>query len=327
MLHNMGAESTLCKICGNANNNQFYHVREMQLGLREIFTYMHCNNCGCMQLTDVPENMEKYYPSKEYYSFNTSLNINSKPDTLRHIKALYLIYGKNALIGKLLSIGYKAPEYYEWMKTSGVQWNDAILDVGTGNGSLLLNLYKIGFTNLTGVDPFISENRKYGAINIFKKNIFGLPGTFDFIMLHHSFEHMDEPLKVLLRLKELVNPGKFILIRIPMMGMYGWKNYGVNWVGLDAPRHLFLHTIESMQLLCEQAGLQIQKIVFDSDPSNIWASEQYKKDIPLTDARSYMINKNASIFTKEEIKKFKAITKNANEEKQGDHAAFYLYKA
>jgi len=144
-------------------------------------------------------------------------------------------------------------------------------------------------------------------------------------MLHHAFEHMDEPLKTLQQLKKLLNPGKFILIRIPLMGMYGWKNYGLNWVGLDAPRHIIIHTIKSMQVLAEQAGLKMHKIVFDSGPYHLWASEQYKNDVALMDPNSYMVNKQTPLFTAEQMKEFAAIAEQTNKDGQGDQAAFYLY--
>ena len=199
-----------CTVCGNTNNNTLYEVKEMQLGLREMFTYMECGHCGCMQLEDIPEDLGKYYPNDGYYSFNLGLAVSEKPDTLRKLKASYLIYGKNKLPGSLLSIGYTAPDYYSWIKQAGVQYNDAILDVGTGNGSLLVNLFKIGFSILTGIDPFINANRQYGSINIYKKTIFELTGQFDFIMLHHAFEHMDEPLKVLQQLYRLLKKEKYL---------------------------------------------------------------------------------------------------------------------
>ncbi len=315
-----------CKVCSNSTNNTLHTVKEMQLGLRELFTYMECGNCGCMQLMNIPADMGKYYPNEDYYSFNLGLDVRQKADTLRKLKASYLIYGKNKLAGGLLSIGYKMPAYYSWIKNAGVQYNDAILDVGTGNGSLLLDLFKIGFTNLTGIDPFIDKDQQYGAINIFKKGIFETSGQFDYIMLHHAFEHMDEPLKVLLKLKELLKPGKFILIRIPLMGMYGWKTYGLDWVGLDAPRHIFIHTIKSIQLLANQSGLQLNKIEFDSGPYHLWASEQYQKDVALMEPGSYMVNKSTSLFTKEKISGFAKIAAQTNKEGQGDQAAFYLFK-
>ena len=315
-----------CKICGNSTNNKLHKIKEMQLGFREMFEYKECTNCGCMQLQNIPEDLGKYYPNEGYYSFNLGLDVRKKPDVLRKIKASYLIYGKNKLPGSLLSVGYKTPDYYSWIKNANVHYDDAILDVGTGNGSLLLNLFKIGFTNLTGIDPFIDKDQQYGAISIYKRSIYEIEGQFDFIMLHHAFEHMDEPLKVLQQLYKILKPGKFLLIRTPVMGMYSWKKYGVNWMDLDAPRHIIIHSLKSMELLAQQAGFELRKTVFDGNYMSLIGSDQYAKDIALPDANSYMVNKAASGYSKEDIENFKAINLQNNAAQQADQAAFYLYK-
>jgi SAM-dependent methyltransferase len=315
-----------CKVCGNTNNNKPHQIKEMQLGLREMFTYIECGNCGLMQLQDIPDNLGKYYPNEGYYSFNIGLDIRLKADILSKLKASYLIYGKNKLAGSILSMGYKMPDYYSWIKNAGVQYNDAILDVGTGNGSLLLNLFKIGFENLTGIDPFIEKDQQYGAINIYKKSIFDIEGQFDYIMLHHAFEHMDEPLKVLLQLNKLIKRGKYVLIRTPVMSMYSWNKYGVNWMDLDAPRHIIIHSLKSMELLAKQAGFELRKIEFDGNYMSLIGSDQYAKGIALPDAGSYMVNKEASGYNKNDIDGFKAISKQNDKNKQADQAAFYLFK-
>jgi SAM-dependent methyltransferase len=315
-----------CKVCGNEDNNKLYLVKEMQLGLREMFTYMECGSCGLMQLQDIPDNLGKYYPNEGYYSFNSGLDIRPKPDKLRKLKASYLIYGKNKLAGSILSMGYKMPEYYNWIKNAGVQYNDAILDVGTGNGSLLLDLFKIGFTNLTGIDPFIDNDLQYGNTHVYKKSVFEITDQYDFIMLHHAFEHMDEPLKVLQQLFKLLKKGKCLLIRTPVMGGYSWKKYGVNWMDLDAPRHLIVHSIKSMQLLAVQAGFKLRTTIFDGNYMSLIGSDQYTKDIALNAENSYSVNKEAAGYTKEEIENFKKITQEANKKDQADQAAFYLFK-
>lgn len=315
-----------CKVCANTDSNTLHQVKEMQLGLREMFTYMQCGNCDCMQLMDIPGNMEKYYPNEGYYSFNLGLAQRQKPDKLRQLKASYLIYGKNKLPGSLLSIGYRVPAYYSWIKNAGVQYRDAILDVGTGNGSLLLDLFKIGFTDLTGIDPFIDNNLQYDAVNIYKKSIFEMTGQFDYIMLHHAFEHMDEPLKVLQQLYSLLKKEKYLLIRTPVMGMYSWKKFGTNWTDLDAPRHIIIHSLKSMALLAEAAGFEIRQTIFDGNYMSLIGSEQYAKDIALCDANSYMENKPASGYSKKDIDNFKKINAQNDANQQSDQAAFYLYK-
>lgn len=315
-----------CKVCNNVTGNRLYDIKEMQLGLREHFTYMECNDCGCMQILEIPADLGKYYPNEGYYSFNMELKVRKKPDLLRRIKSSYLLYGKNPLLGKLLSIGYKEPDYFSWVKTPRLQYNDAILDVGTGNGSLLLNLYKIGFTNLTGIDPFIEKEHHYGAVNILRKDIYEMEGQYDYIMLHHAFEHMDEPLEVLLQLNKLLKKDKYLLIRTPVMNMYSWKKYGVNWMDLDAPRHIIIHSLKSMEILAAKAGFEIRKTVFDGNYMSLIGSDQYANDIALPDANSYMKDKTASAYTEKDIENFKAINQTNNEQQQADQAAFYLYK-
>jgi len=39
-----------------------------------------------------------------------------------------------------------------WITRKGLAKNTAIVDIGCGNGSMLLNLHKLGFTNLFGID-------------------------------------------------------------------------------------------------------------------------------------------------------------------------------
>lgn len=298
----------------------------MYLGLREEFLYNHCAHCGAMQLLNIPHNLAAYYPPDRYYSFNSHVKSKVKTDLLRKWKAEYLLFGKNKVAGRLLSVGYKVPEHFDWFRNAHVSFDDAILDVGCGNGGLLHTMARMGFTNLKGIDPFNEKDYDYGKFKIEKKDIYQIEGSFDFIMLNHVFEHLDEPHKVLSRLYQLLKPGSYLLIRTPVMGNYAWHTYKEDWMALDAPRHLIVHTEKSMKILADQAGFQLKKIVYDGNEFSLVGSEQYKRDIPLTDKRSYLMDKNHSLFSKEEIEKLKAKAQKTNEENQGDQAAFYLFK-
>ena len=315
-----------CIICKNDKNNTTFIFKELQLGLQEPFEYQLCSSCGTMQLLSEVNDLGKYYPNQDYYSFNLDLKINKKSDTLRKIKTDYLLFGKQPILGRLLSLGYKMNELYEWVKFAKAKYDDAILDIGTGNGSLLSKLFNIGFTNLTGIDPFINESKDYGAVKVLKQNIFDVTTSYDVVMMHHSLEHMYEPLKALQQVYKITKPGGRVLVRVPIMGNYGWKTYGEFWCGLDAPRHIFIPSEKGLKHLVTEAGFTIDKFYYDSFDYVIWASEQYKAGMALHDKKSHLINEKESMFRKKQLKAFRKKMIAENAKGNGDMAAIYLSK-
>ena len=319
----------ICKICDRPISSPPRKAKEMMFGMRTEHDYFECPQCEALQIAQVPDDLEKYYPDN-YYSFRPQPAKNIDTTFLRRLKSSYLLYGKNKIAGSLLSIGYKVPEYTTWLKHAQVKYDDAILDAGSGSGDILAHYCKAGFTNLLGIDPFlknefVSANNK---LRLLRKSLFDelTPTQFDFVMLNHSFEHMDEPHKVFKRLNELVKPGKFLLVRIPLNRSYASNVYGVHWVDWDAPRHLILHSVKSMQLLADRHGFETKQIIYDSTAFQFWGSEQYKQDISLHDERSYAVNKQRSVFSADEINNWKKMSAELNKKAEGDQASFFLQR-
>jgi len=50
---------------------------------------------------------------------------------------------------------------------------------------------------------------------------------------------MPNPRNVFEKISGLLSDEGTLLIRIPVMDCFAWKEYGVNWFQLDAPRHFF----------------------------------------------------------------------------------------
>ncbi|WP_187146227.1 class I SAM-dependent methyltransferase [Thermococcus onnurineus] len=206
----------------------------------------------------------------------------------------------------------------------GISKTSKILDVGCGNGDLLFILRDIGFRNLLGVDPFIERDIVDNGVTILKRTIHELPGTqkFNLIMFHHSFEHLPDQLETLKKAKQLLADNGTILIRMPVKSDEIWKKYGVNWVQIDAPRHVIVHTVRSFEILSEKAGLKINKIIFDSTAFQFWGSELYKRGIPLEIGRRNL----KKYFSYKQIKKWEKVAKELNKAQSGDQAIFYLKK-
>ena len=289
-------------------------------GLREEFRYLECGTCGCLQLLDIPRDFSKYYPPG-YYSFQRQGLIKT---FLRHQWSAYA-YGRINPVGWLVTQAFASNDAMISFERLGLAKSARILDVGCGAGNLLQDLQHLGFKNVSGLDPYLEADRVYDSgLTIYRKDISEMQGAFDLIMLHHSFEHMDTPWEVMKHLGRLLSPKGCGIIRVPVASSYGWKHYGVNWVHLDAPRHLFLHTRTSMDLLAKKAALSIDSVLFDGNEGGLWASEQYSRDIPLLDPRSYNCTKSKSIFSRDQIKQFKTMAADLNAKGEGDLACFYL---
>lgn len=314
-----------CKICENTSQNQSYKVKEMMFGFRDTFKYFQCSQCGCLQIEEIPSNMSKYYP-ENYYSFELFEGLKNPLKALfKKTRDSYAIFNKG-ILGKLLFTFYPNEKLRTLYKTN-INKKSRILDVGCGAGSLLYSLKNIGFNNLSGIDPFIDKDIEYkNGLTIFKKSIYQVSEEWDLIMFHHSFEHISDPLETLNYCSKFLSNGGICLIRIPTVSSYAWRYYKINWVQLDAPRHFFLHSIESIRLMASKTGLKLEEIIFDSYDFQFWGSEQYQRDIPLLSEISYLKNPSKSIFTHQQIKSYRNKSKQLNLLGEGDQAVFYLRK-
>ncbi len=131
--------------------------------------------------------MQRYYPRDTYYSFKGKQGVRSFRIFLlrriRKIQAGYKLYDKRKLLGWLCCLGYTTPGIYHYLRKINAQYDTSILDIGCGNGKLLFRLREIGFRDLTGADPFLDKDIRVPGINIFKSDVFGLSGKYDFIMI------------------------------------------------------------------------------------------------------------------------------------------------
>lgn len=318
-----------CRICGAEGDHKVFKVREMMYGTGEEFSYFQCADCDCLQIAEVPPDISKYYPD-DYYSYKaadttgiaTASPLRSYAIELRN---KYAAFGRG-FIGKYLYGKYPTKKF-RGLSLLRLSKRAAILDVGCGSGSFLNKCRDIGFQNLLGIDPFNAKNIEYdNGVNILKSSIHDIGGQWDLVMFHHSFEHIPDQLVTLQRTLEILRPGGHCIIRIPTVSSYAWDHYGVNWVQLDAPRHLYLHSVMSVKVLADKTGLELSDIIFDSNAFQFWGSEQYEKNIPLRGSRSYAVNPAASSFSEDDISNFAKRAEELNAEKQGDQAIVYFRK-
>jgi len=251
-------ESSLlqCKICDNTERNTLYKVKEMMLGIRDTHNYFECSDCGCLQIVEVPSNIQEYYPSDDYYSYNVIKPITGLKGQLIRKRDEFAATGKG-LLGKIMQ-HIQPHDKLPSLQHANVNLDSKILDVGCGAGHLLHSMKEAGFKNILGIDPYNTEDIEYdNGLTIIKNSIHDLPKNshgsmsestddgWDLIMFNHSYEHVLDQVEVLEKTWELLKPGGICMLRIPTVTSWAWRHYGEDWVQLDAPRHFFLHSIKT----------------------------------------------------------------------------------
>jgi SAM-dependent methyltransferase len=311
----------LCKVCDNATDNRAHLASERMFGMGGAFRYLECGSCGCLQLLDVPDDLERYY-SREYYAFDAP-PVHARRQLLRALRtliALRLGPGRAGLLYRR-----RVAPYWLTLLAGNAGLQSRILDVGSGSGGLLTELQHQGFRRLLGVDPYIEHDLEYTSeFRVLKRSLDEIEGSFDFILLNHSFEHVEDPQRVLDQAKRLLTSDGTILVRTPLADSVAWKRYGCDWVQLDAPRHLFVHTRKSLEILAAKARLRVVRVLYDSTAFQFWGSEQYRMGIALESERSHLRNPANSPFSLAVLDEFAHEAERLNAAGLGDQAAFWL---
>ena len=318
-----------CRACGVQAESEVHVLSEMMYGSRETFDYVLCSYCGCLQIAKVPGDLARHYPS-DYYS----LQPRQEPPAPTGLKGwLMRWYAQSAVLRpddavarafrSVLPVPTAFLEIGDYLVEAGLTSRYArILDVGCGaSPSRLAAMRRLGFSAAEGLDPYVPENLSYEGIPVYRRTIDQQPGEYDLIMFHHSLEHVTEPYIALREAARLLHPRGTCLVRIPVMGTYFWRHFGTDWVELDAPRHLQLLTVKSMDCLAKRVGLRVRKTAFDSEAWELAASTRYQRGIPLRSTP-----KPADGFSASELAAFSSKASELNAKADGGRACFYLVR-
>jgi SAM-dependent methyltransferase len=225
----------------------------------------------------------------------------------------------------MVNLAIGRPPFATWTETARVPINAAILDIGAGSGELVSQMTEAGFTRVSGLEPNIPNDVHLPNGPVIRRGTLSdVTETYDFVMANHSFEHMPDQLAQLRHMHRILISSGIALIRIPVVGTFAWERYGANWVQLDAPRHLALHTEKSIAILAHRAGFVVERVVFDSTAFQFWGSDLYEKDLPLT--KSVDMSRPRPPVSRSDVKRMNRKASDLNAISQGDQAAFYLRK-
>lgn len=316
---------SLCRICGHDGEAPVVRAHEKMFGGGEGFEYFRCPSCGCLQIAEMPDDPGPYYGG-DYYSLELDPVVKFGRGFRRWRKAFVLArlfdgpgWSRRLFAGRSPEPALAAIAALRPARSA------RILDVGCGGGLTLHRLHLAGFRALLGVDPFIAADITHeDGPRILKAELGAVEGTWDIVCFHHSLEHLPDQVGALRAAAARLAPGGRVIVRVPLVSSWAFEHYGADWVALDAPRHLYLHTPESLAIAAAAAGLEIAATAYDSSALQFWGSEQYRRGIPLMSARSHAIDPKRSMFSRQEIAAYRRRARALNAEGRGDQAAFTL---
>jgi|SRR3989344_4069767 len=167
-----------------------------------------------------------------------------------------------------------------WLLLNEVPPNSRVLEIGTASGYMGEYLIKEKNCEVWGVEPvkdMYEAAKNYGYTKLFHnvaEDFLDLPEMvgqeFDVIFCGDVFEHMMDPLKVLIGLKKFLKPtGRFVIslpniaywqVRLHLLG----GNFDMQDGGILDRTHMRFFTLKTMKEFIEQAGLHLEK----ARPSN-----------------------------------------------------------
>lgn len=151
-----------------------------------------------------------------------------------------------------------------------------IIDVGAGDGFHLKLLADSGDPTwkLEGVDPderAVASGRRAGLVmhHGFLQDLDLPSNTYDFAIMIMTIEHVDDPVAVLAETMRIVRPGGRIGI---VTDNTGSPDFAIaktrHWGGYHFPRHWNLFDENSMRLLADKVGLEVESLRTMMSPVN-----------------------------------------------------------
>src|SRR3954447_4351273 len=230
--------TTACRACGDSDFVARHEAPETMYGTGEVFPYGECGRCGSLTLLEVPDDLAPYYP-ETYLSMTVDpAELGAAPlAAIGAVATSILRYPKSAGTLQRVLPDRRARTLaiiLESVARAPGPRPRRVLDVGSGSGMVPPAVSRAGDVEVLGIDPFAPGDRRLGPhAELQTKTLEQVEGQFDLVMLHHSLEHMPDPLGALREVRRLLAPEGSALVRVPTASSLAWREYGTDWIQLD----------------------------------------------------------------------------------------------
>ncbi|MHB1515911.1 MAG: class I SAM-dependent methyltransferase [Acidiferrobacteraceae bacterium] len=263
-----------CALCGHVSVALHTGLQDRLFGAAGTWDLVSCTNpgCGLVWLDPMPSDREL---GKAYEAYHTHAATAPRATPLNRmygaIRDGYLKrrYGYHQGTGPRW-LRHLAP--LVWLHPAGPERFGAsamflrapspgarLLDIGCGNGMMLLRLQTLGW-DAEGIDADAEAVKAAQASGAHARHGTLAAGDypndcFDAILVNHVLEHVPDPLQLLTYCRQILRPGGSLVVITPNTDSWGCRRFGRNWRGFECPRHLYLFNVRSLGCTARKAGL------------------------------------------------------------------------
>lgn len=234
--------NTQCYLCKNKN----LVTRKGSVRDDKNLKILECNSCGLVFLSSFKHIEKSFYENSKMHTTDNSII----PDDYAGLD-----------ISEILKT-CKTDDDRRYKQYEELIVNKDILDFGCGAGGFLLNA-KYRAKNCYGVELDNQYIRHYTTNNLeVIQDIDNFNKKVDIVFMFHVLEHIDDPLKLLDKMKSKIIDGGSLIIEVPnaddaLLTLY--ENDGFSNFTYWSP-HLFLYNAQTLSDLMKMAGYKIDYI-------------------------------------------------------------------
>lgn len=135
-----------------------------------------------------------------------------------------------------------------------------LLDVGCGNGDYLVVAAEAGW-KVKGVEPDhkaleVARSRGLEVVQGSLDEIAQTGELFDVITMSHVIEHVHDPVNFVKLAYQCLKPGGTLFIDTPNIESSGAKRFGMDWRGIETPRHLVILSAIGLRTVLQNIGFE-----------------------------------------------------------------------
>lgn len=169
-----------------------------------------------------------------------------------------------------------------------------VLDVGCGSGFFLRALNPSRWERFgveTGGQAVSLARKALGQQNIFEGTLLNAQldaSSFDLVTFWSALEHSNEPRDNLVEARRVIRDEGTVIIQVPNADSYQARHFKGDWFALDAPRHRYHFSLETLGTLLEQTGFRPYRFTFRSKTHNSHALKQSLKSRLVLNSRGLL---------------------------------------